>query len=54
MYFVIFNDEVQGMTSECFDSFDEAVEYWNEYADTPTCKAGSLFDSETSEVIWSF
>ena len=54
MYFVIFNDEVHGMTTENFDNFDDAIEYWNDYADTPTCTGGVFFDAETSEVIWSF
>lgn len=54
MYIVIFNDEAQGMNVEYFDSFEEAVEYWDTYADTPTCKAGLLFDAKESEVIWKF
>ena len=54
MYFVIFNDEVHGMNVENFDNFDDAMEYWNAYADTPTCLNGTLFDATTSEVIWQF
>lgn len=54
MYFVIFNDEVQGMSNESFETFEEAAEYWQQYADTPTCVGGVLFDAEASETIWSF
>lgn len=54
MYTVIFNDSVHGMEVQYFEDFDSAAEYWNEYADTPTCTAGSLTDLETGEVIWQF
>ena len=50
MYRVMFNDSVHGTQCEEFKEFD----YWNEYADTPTCTAGSLTDLETGEVLWQF
>lgn len=54
MFTVIFNDSIHGMEAQYFEDFDSAVEYWNEYADTPTCIGGTLFDADTSEVIWQF
>lgn len=53
-YQVIFCDEVHDTQIVQFDSFDEAVEYWNEYADTPTCFAGELKDLESGEIVWEF
>ena len=54
MYRVVFVDEVHGENREEFNSWDEAVEYWNSYADTETCIEGELIDLEDGEVIWSF
>ena len=54
MYMVAFNDKDHGMNVEYFEDFDSAAEYWNEYADTPTCIGGTLFDADASEVIWQF
>lgn len=54
MYRVMFNDNVHGTQCQEFDEFEMAAEYWNEYADTPTCTAGSLTDLETGEVLWQF
>lgn len=54
MYEVIFTDSEHGVNVESFNTFDEAAEYWNEYADTPTCVAGSLLDRSNGEVIWRF
>ena len=51
---VIFCDEVHDTQIAQFESFDEAVEYWNMYADTPTCFAGELKDLENDEIIWEF
>ena len=48
MYRVMFNDSVHGTQCEEFEEFEMAAEYWNEYADTPTCTAGSLTDLEKS------
>lgn len=53
-YQVIFCDEMHDTQVSQFDSFDEAVEYWNEYADTPTCFAGELKDLESGEIVWEF
>lgn len=54
MYRVIFNDSVHGTQCQEFEEFEMAAEYWNEYADTPTCIGGTLFDANASEVIWQF
>lgn len=54
MFRIVFVDEVHGENSEDFNSWDEAVEYWNSYADAPTCTEGELIDLENGEVIWSF
>lgn len=53
-YQITFQDETHGTFVTCFESFDEAIEYWNEYADTDTCIAGEFKDLETHEVLWSF
>ena len=54
MYNIHFVDTEHGENDELFDTYDDAMEYWNEYADTPTCVAGILSDTETGEVIWRF
>ena len=54
MYEVIFEDVVHGTQVECFDSFEEAAEFWDEYADSPTCKAGTLTDLSNGEILWAF
>ena len=54
MYKVIFDDAAHGEVTEQFDSFDEAAEFWQNYADTETCEAGELIDRTTGEIIWSF
>lgn len=54
MYQVIFCDEIHDTQIAQFEDFDSATEYWNDYADTPTCFAGELKDLETGEIIWEF
>lgn len=54
MYVVIFNDEVHGMSAQYFKTFEEAAEYWQEFADTETCIGGKLYDCDESEMIWEF
>ena len=54
MYEVIFTDSEQGVNVESFETFDEAAEYWNDYADAPTCVGGALLDRSNGEVIWRF
>jgi hypothetical protein len=54
MYEVIFTDKEHGVNVESFNTFDEAAEYWNDYADAPTCMAGELLDRSNGEVIWRF
>lgn len=54
MFKVNFNDSVHGEIEEIFDTFDDAMEFWNQYADTETCIAGRLYDDENNEVIWDF
>lgn len=54
MYEVIFTDKEHGVNVESFETFDDAAEYWNDYADVPTCVAGELLDRSNGEVIWRF
>ena len=54
MYQIIFDDEVQGKITEDFETFEEAAEFWQDYADTPTCAAGQLWDKSNGELIWQF
>ena len=51
---VIFCDEMHGVHINHFDEFEEAQEYWNDYADAPTYVAGEMIDLDTAEVIWEF
>ena len=53
-YSVSFTDEVHGVITEDFSTFDEAAEYWQNYADTPTCISGYLIDLDNKEIIWEF
>ena len=53
-YRVSFTDEVHGVTTEDFFTFEEAAEYWQDYADTPTCIRGWLMDLDNNEIIWQF
>lgn len=54
VYQIIFDDEVQGKITEDFETFEEAAEFWQDYADTPTCAAGQLWDKSNGELIWQF
>jgi len=54
MYNVRFVDTAHGEIEENFDSYDAAMEYWNDYADTETCVAGRLIDLNNGEIIWQF
>lgn len=54
MYEVNFVDTEHGDSTEHFETFDDAAEYWQEYADVLTCMAGSLVDLSNGEVIWDF
>lgn len=51
---VIFCDEVHDTQIAQFEDFKSAAEYWQMYADTPTCFAGELKDLDTGEIIWDF
>lgn len=51
---VIFEDEVHGIHINHFDEFADAQEFWDFYADTPTCVAGEMLDLDNDEVIWEF
>ena len=53
-YSISFTDEVHGVITEDFSTFDEAAEYWQDYADTPTCISGYLMDLDNKEIIWEF
>ena len=54
MFDVTFIDEAHGIQEMGFETFDEAAEYWQNYADTPTCVYGALMDDSNGEVIWHF
>lgn len=51
---VIFSDSVHGSQVAQFDTFDDAAEYWQTYADVDTCLAGELKDLDNGEIIWEF
>ena len=54
MYQIIFCDSIHDTQIAQFDNFDDAAEYWQTYADIPTCFAGQLKDLNNEEVIWEF
>jgi len=54
MYSVVFKDIAHGTTEMGFETFDEAMEYWQDYADTETCVFGQLIDDDADEVVWEF
>jgi len=54
MYQIIFKDSIHGEQITHFDSFDDALEYWDFYADVDTCIAGELKDLDNEEIIWGF
>jgi hypothetical protein len=54
MYNVRFIDTIHGEFEENFESYDDAMEYWNSYADTESCVAGVMTDLNNSEIIWQF
>lgn len=51
---IIFSDKYHGIHINHFDNFDEAQEYWDFYADAPTCVAGEMIDLDTAETLWEF
>ena len=51
---VIFDDKYHGVHINHFDTFEEAQEYWDDYADTESCVAGEMIDLDEGETIWSF
>jgi len=53
-YQVIFEDSVHGIQINHFDEYADAQEYWDTYADLPTCYAGEMIDLDNEEVIWEF
>lgn len=53
-YKIIFEDKVQGTVEETFENFPDAMDFWNEYADTDTCVYGQMVYTPTNEVIWEF
>ena len=54
MFIVIFKDKFHGLSIENFDNFDDAVEYWNDYAETDSCEHGLFIDFDSAEIIWKF
>ena len=53
-YQVIFEDCVHNTQIMHFDTFAEAQEYWDDYADVETCTAGEMIDLDDGETIWEF
>ena len=51
---VTFKDIYHGVFITHFDDFTEAQEYWNDYADAPTCESGVMTDLDNGEIIWEF
>jgi hypothetical protein len=51
---VTFNDKYYGLHVTHFETFPEAQEYWDDYANTETCVAGVMVDVENGEIIWAF
>lgn len=51
---VVFEDTAHGVHINHFDEFADAQEYWDFYADAPTCVAGEMIDLDNDEVIWEF
>lgn len=54
MYEVNFFDSNLGEQIERFDSYEEAQEYWDQYAEAETCLAGKMIDLSNGEIIWDF
>jgi hypothetical protein len=54
MFRVVFTDSVLGEEQHDFETFADASEYWEQYADTPTCVEGELIDLTNGETIWAF
>jgi len=54
MYNVRFTDTIHGEMEENFETYDETMEYWNNYADTESCVAGVMMDLDNCEIIWNF
>lgn len=53
-YQVIFEDSIHHTQINHFETFAEAQEYWDDYADVETCTAGEMLDLDNDEVIWEF
>lgn len=53
-YIVKFSTIWNMSQSEKFFSLDEAVEYWNFYADAEYIISGKLIALDDKEVIWAF
>lgn len=52
MFTVTFIDKNHGGTTETFDEYAEAQEFWDNYADTTSCVYGRLEDE--NGIIWEF
>lgn len=51
---VIFDDKYHMVYINHFETFAEAQEYWDDYADVETCVAGEMIDLDNGETIWEF
>ena len=50
-YTIEFYDSVWGDIEETFDNYEDALEYWEQYKDTPTCINGCFYECETGETV---
>ena len=51
---IIFEDMVHGLQITHFDTYTDAQDYWDAYADVTTCVAGEMIDLDDGEIIWNF
>lgn len=53
-YQIIFNDKEHGMQINHFETFEEAQEFWDDFAEVETCNSGVMIDLDDGETIWKF
>ena len=51
---ITFEDSVHGTEIAYFDNFFDAMDYWNDYADTETCVAGTFKVLKDNGLILEF
>lgn len=50
-YVIKFYDRVWGNSEETFNNYEDALEYWEQFKDTPTCVNGSFWECETGKAV---